>query len=234
VPRRLMPLILGIHSGDRPPPGRSLAELEHSGVLHRGLLDPMVIAMVEVMTNPMLVVTIEVTTGNNPRLSTVWSTPRRAVVGQTCDRSRFDLLQVEPELLPFHLAQLTGLAPRPRPPFSGTIDLPAATLELAADLIGVEPDLAEASLIAAGTPAAWIDRLLIVLAHQSARWTVESVWLGRSGNRSEARLAALDGGSAGYWRIATRAGGRVAVTASDFDDLIQRLAALLPPSNAVT
>lgn len=234
VPRRLMPVILGFHSGDHTAPKRSLNELEGTGVLRGGLLDPMVTTMVEVMTNPLLVVTVEVAGGRSPRLSTIWSTPHRAVVGQTSDRSRFDLVQIEPELLPFHLAQLTGLAPRPLPPFSGEVTLPSAALDLAEDLISSDPDLAEANLMSAGTPAEWIDRLLIALAHRRTMWTVESVWLGRTTGRSEARLAVLDAGPAGYWRLHKQGDGRVTVTASDFDDIMRRFSALLPPANAVT
>lgn len=228
-----MPVILGVHTGDRPASQRSLAELEGAGVLHGGLLDAMVTTMVEVMTNPLLVVTVEVAGGRSPRLSTIWSTPHRAVVGQTADRSRFDLVQIEPELLPFHVAQLTDLAPRPLPPFSGEVVLQATALDLAEDLIASDPDLAEANLVSAGTPVEWVDRLLIALAHRKAMWAVESVWLGRATGRSEARLAVLDAGPAGYWRLTKSDDGRVTVSASDFDDIMRRFSALLPPSSAI-
>ena len=58
-----------------------------------GSLDPLVAGLVDVMTNPSLVVTTEVRlssadTKSSPRLSTFWRSGPRAVIGQTDSRRR--------------------------------------------------------------------------------------------------------------------------------------------------
>jgi len=229
VPRRLMPTILAVYAGETPRPVKAVAELQDAGLMASEQLDPLVTTLVEVMTNPTLVVTVEVAGARSPRLATIWGTPQRAVVGMTDDRRRFDLVQIESNLLPFHLAQVTGLTPLPHPPFSGGCSLSAATLTLVEDLIAIDPMEAESTLAAAGVPEPWADRLLTALAHRRSLWTVESVWLGRGAGRRESRLSVLDAGPAGYWRMAGGEDGQpVTVTVSDFDDLIRRFSALLP------
>lgn len=233
VPRRLMPVILAVHAGENPKANDSVTELRHAGLMASERLDPLVTTLVDVMTNPSLVVTVEVAGARSPRLATIWGTPRRAVVGMTDDRRRFDLVQIEPNLLPFHLAQATGLSPRPHPPFSGGFSLPATALNVAEDLIAQDPEEAEETLAAAGVPEPWADRLLTALSHRVSLWTVESVWLGRGAGRSQSRLSVLDAGPAGYWRLAPDGDDtRVSVTVSDFDDIIRRFSALLPMSGS--
>lgn len=229
VPRRLMPAILAVHTGERPGPDAAITELRKDGLMASRRLDPLLTTLIEVMTNPALVMTIEVARSRGLRLATIWGTRRRAVIGMTDDRDRFDLLQIEPGLLPFHLAQTTGLVPQPRPPFAGSCSLPAAVLNLAEDLIIAQPERAEAALTGAGVPTEWADRILIALTHRRSMWTVESVWLGTGNGRSQTRLSVLDAGPAGYWLINDDGhGDRVQVAVSDFEDLMRRFAALLP------
>jgi hypothetical protein len=200
-------------------------------LIQTGRLDPLVTTLLEVMTNPSLVVTVETVGVARPRLATIWGSPRRAVVGMTSDRHRFDLLQIEPELLPFHLAQTTNLIPRPHPPFSGGCLVPSTALARVERVIATDPEEAQAQLAAVGVPLEWADRLLIALAHRRSMWTIEAVWLGRGARRSESRLSVLDAGPAGYWRLAGDGDdGTIAITVSNFDDLLRRFSALLPHS----
>lgn len=194
-------------------------------------LDPLVTTLLEVMTNPELVVTIDVAGARSPRLATVWGSPRRAVLGMTDDRRQFELVQIEPALLPFHLAQTTGLRPRPHPPFSGGFSLPTGALARAEELIGADSCEAERELRSAGVPSPWADRLLIALANRRSMWTVEAVWLGTKAAADIASLSVLDAGPAGYWRLESGSEhAEITVAISDFDDLLRRFSALLPPS----
>lgn len=228
VPRRLMPALLALHAGERSGNQEVVAELRADGLMRAERLDPLLTTLIGVMTNPALVVTVEVSGAHHPRLATIWGTPRRAVIGMTDDNRRFDLIQIEPGLLPFHLAQATGLAPRPLPPFSGGFWLPAPSLDSAEDLIATDPAGAEEALQRAGVPSIWADRLLIALAHRRSLWTVDSVWLGAR-ERSEARLSVLDAGPAGYWRLSGNSSGEgVNVEVSSFDEIMHRFADLLP------
>jgi hypothetical protein len=194
-------------------------------------LDPLVTTLVEVMTNPTLVITVEVAGAQQPRLATIWGTPRRAVVGMTSDRRRFDLQQIEPNLLPFHLAQTTGLTPRSRPRFKGGYSIRAAELSAAEHLAATDPAAAERRLTGSGVPVLWAKRIVTALTHRRALWTIESVWLGSNPGRNQSRLSVLDAGQAGYWRlVGDDAKHRVMVTVTDFDEVMQRFAALLPGS----
>jgi hypothetical protein len=232
VPRRLMPVLLALHAGERSGSQEVVAGLHADGLMRAERLDPLLTTLIGVMTNPALVVTVEVAGTRHPRLATIWGTPRRAVIGMTDDSRRFDLIQIEPSLLPFHLAQATGVAPRPLPPFSGAFWLPARAMDSAEDLITTDPAGAEEALQRAGVPTIWTDRLLIALAHRRSLWTVESVWLGAR-KRNEARLSVLDAGPAGYWRLSgTGSGDSVNVEVSSFDEIMHRFADLLPGASS--
>jgi hypothetical protein len=226
-----MPVILAVHAGERPRAAEAVATLRTGGLMASERLDPLVTTLVGIMTNPTLVVTVEVAGARSPKLATIWGTPSRAVIGMTDDGQRFDLVQIEPSLLPFHLAQTTGLTPSPHPPFTGGCSMPADTLALAEDLAASDPRQAEQALVECGVPAPWADRLLIALAHRRCIWTATSVWLGGKPGRSESRLSVLDAGPAGYWLLTGGDEGQtVVVSITDFDDLMRRFAALLPGS----
>lgn len=229
VPRHLMPVLLALHAGERAGSAEAVAALRADGLMRAERLDPLLTTLIGVMTDPALVVTVEVNGAPTPRLATIWGTPRRAVIGMTDDSRRFDLIQVEPGLLPFHLAQTTGLAPSPQPPFSGGFWLPASALNSAESLIRTDPTAAETALHRAGVPTVWADRLLIALAHRRALWTVESVWLGTRRRRSGARLSVLDAGPAGHWRLSgSSSGDSINLVVSGFDDIMRRFSDLLP------
>ncbi len=229
IPRRLMPSLLAVHAG-RQPHDAAITELREGGVMTARKLDPLVKALVAVITNPALVVTVEVDDfgrDNRPELATIWRNDDTAVVGRGDGRGQFQLIQIEPHLLPFHLAQAVRMVPRPQPTFSGSFTVPAGTLATVESMIATDPSRAEQELAAAGVATVWVDRFLATLIMRRSMWAVESIWLGDRRRRVEARLSVLDGGFAGYWRLSHN-NGRVTVAPNNFDDLMRRLAALLP------
>jgi hypothetical protein len=228
VPRRLMPSILAIHAGKSPQPSSTVAELRAAGIMTTERLDPLVTTLVDVMTNPTLVITVELAKTAEPRLATFWGTPHRAVLGFTDDRHRFELIQVEPTLLPFHLAQTTEISPRPALPLAGTFSISAATLHKAETAAAKNPGTTKAALRTARIPQEWASRFANALTLRRSLFTVESVWLGRGSTRAECQLSVLDAGLAGYWRLAPTEDGLIVVSTSSFDDLMRRFAALLP------
>lgn len=229
VSRRLMPVILQVHAGEIERSAADTLELESCGVMEGDRLDPLVTALLEVMTEPTLVVTVESSGGRGLHLITIWATAVKAVVGTSSDRHHFELMQIEPGLLPFHLAQAVALRPRFRLSFAGGVSLPVAALRSAERLIDDHPREAAAELRSVGVAPVWADRLVTALAYRRALWTVESVWLGRSPHRRESKLTVLDGGDGGYWRMADHPGtGNVSLTVCDFDELLDLLFWLLP------
>lgn len=227
VPKRLMPAILTLHAGEKVRSAETVAELEAGGLLLRNELDPLVVTLVTVMTNPTMVVTVESTRTHSSRLATIWGYSGCAVLGTTVDQHQFDLLQIEPNLLPFHLAQVTELTPRSQPPFTGSVTVPRATLRLVEDTIAQDQQAAEQELRAAGLVDPWPDWLLIALAHRRALWTIEVIWFDGATRRVE-RMTVLDAGAAGYWTVGENPGrDTVTLCVRDFDHVLRRCSALL-------
>ena len=223
-----MPAILALHAGEQSHSAATIAELESVDILVDGELDPLVATLMTVMTGPRMVVAVEAAGVRAQRMATIWESGRRAVLGTTADRDQFDLLQIEPELLPFHLAQVTDLTPRPQPPFKGAITVPKATLHRVEDVIARDQRAAERELRAAGLVYPWSDWLLIALAHRRALWTIEAIWLAGRTKRAE-QMTVLDAGSVGYWTVKeSSCRDTVTLRVSDFDQVLRRCSALLP------
>jgi hypothetical protein len=229
IPRRLMPSLLALHAGKQPA-GNAVTELRLGGVLAATRLDPLVGSLVDAITNPTLVVTVDIDAFDplaKPELATIWRSGDTAVLGQSDQRGRFELIHIDPPLLPFHLAQIVRLTPRSQPDFSGSFAVPAPTLAAVETIVDTNPVRAERELAAAGVGAAWVDRFLAALVMRRSMWVVESIWLGDRRRRTEARLSVLDGGFTGYWRL-SHEDGRVRVAPNRFEDMMRRFAALLP------
>lgn len=229
VPRRLMPSLLAVHAG-RLPESATLTELRAGGIMTATRLDPLVRSLVSVITNPTLVVTVEVDDpdpGRPPQPATLWRSGNAAVGGRADRRGCFELIHIDPFLLPFHLAQVVRLVPESHPTYTGSLRVPLTTLRLVESIAATDPTRAERELATAGVGAPWIDRVLATLIMRRSVWAVESIWIGDRRHREEARLTVLDGGFAGYWRL-NHHNGYVIVAPTDFDDLMRRFAALLP------
>jgi hypothetical protein len=229
IPRRLMPSLLAVYTG-REPAETALLELRQGGVITATKLDPLVRTLVGVITDPALVVTAEIDDlirAAKPRLATIWSNQHAAVVGSVAREGWFELIQIEPPLLPFHLAQVVRLSPRSHPSFSGAFTVTVRTLTAVESIVATDPIRAERELSAAGVGPPWVDRFLAALIMRRSMWAVESVWLGDRRHRREARLSVLDGGFTGYWRL-SQVDDEVQVTPCGFEDLLARVAALLP------
>jgi len=228
IPRRLVSPLLAVHAGTAPS-AAELRDLRAGGLVGAAGLHPLVRSLVEVMTDPSLVVTVEtkLSRSSPPLLATFWRHADVAVVGSRSGRRNFDLARIDPHLLPFHIAQFVGLVPRPQPRFDDSVQILESALAQAEQHVATDPVAADAALAAAGVPPVWIDRLLAALTLRRSTWVVESLWLG-GGGRDESRLCVLDSGFAGYWRMGNTGQGRITVSPTGFDDVLERIAALLP------
>ena len=229
VPRRLMPAILAIYAGGGNGAESVSSELETDALVIQNRLDPLVTTLIDIMTSPDLVVTAEVSKADGEQLTTFWATATHAVVGATSDRSQFELIQIEPGLLPFHLAQATGATPRPPSRFTGGCLLPERALQSAETLIVSEPRRAAATLRAGGVPWIWADRVCEALARKRAVWTVDSVSLPQNARHSQPPLRVLDAGPGGYWRLRQRRSSEiVSMQVIDFETVLELLISMLP------
>ena len=227
LPRRLIPALMLLAAEGTPPPS-AVAELERCGVAPGGLLSPNATGLVAVMTDPDLVVSIEVTTRDATNRSTIWATAERAVWGRPVELDVYQLRSIDTVTVPLLLAQLTGVGKRPETPFTGSVTVAADALDAALDWQADDPETALAILASVGADPVWADRILIAHQHRRAQWTVSSVWIGQAGGHEVHEATVLDAGHAGYWRIASAEPGTVTYTVASLHEIMRVLRRCLP------
>jgi hypothetical protein len=215
-------------AADGAPPPSAVAELERCGVVTGGVVSPDAAAVVGVMTDPDLVVSIEVTTRDSVDRSTIWATAELAVWGRPVEQDVYQLRSIDTVTVPLLLAQLTGVGRRPETPFSGAVTIAADALEAALDWQTEDPETALAILVSSGADPVWADRILIANQHHRARWTVSSVWVEASGRHEVHEATVLDAGPAGYWRISRDGPGTVTYTVASVHETLRLLRRCLP------
>jgi|GEM_PF-6085763 len=228
IPRRLIPAVMLLAAGGTPPVAGAVDELERSGVMAHGVLDPAAADLVAVMTDPDLVVSVEVATRDGSQLSTVWATDDRAVWGRSVEVDIYQLRLIDALSVPLLLAQLTGVGRRPEAPFSGSVTIAAETLAAAVDWHTDDPETACGILVAAGVDSLWADRILIALHHQRATWTVSSVWSDGASGHEVHEVTVLDAGPAGYWRLTSPDSGDVTYTVTSLRETVRLLRRCVP------
>lgn len=224
VPRTLMPSLLAMRTGASPH-RTAITRLATGGLVSSGRLDPMVTDLLEVMTEPSLVASVEAETPDGHHLVTFWRQATRAVAGTTDAWNRFHISRVEVGLLPFALAQAVGLSPLHRPNFTGPITLPYSAFEAATDLAGSELSAAAQTLAAAGLDPGGADRLLAAMLLRRSRWSIESVSC--DVGRNHISLSVLDGGHAGLWRLKPARSTDIEVSPIGFEALLEMLATMI-------
>ncbi len=218
-----MPSLLAARAGadhDSPP------ELMGSGLFTSGRLDPLVASLLEVMTDPNLVISVETSDALGLRLTTFWRRGHRAVVGTTGTGPHFHIALVTADLLPFHLAQSVELTPQTYPRYDGQFTVPRLAMTTARRQAALEPAAAEAALVRAGVSSVWAERLVAAFLLQRSRWAMESVSLDLP--RTNSSLAILDSAHAGLWRIRAVDEDQLAISPIAFDKLLERIGALVP------
>ncbi|MDJ0664788.1 MAG: ESX secretion-associated protein EspG [Acidimicrobiia bacterium] len=223
VPRALMPSLLAAQVSPRQ---ASPPELSSSGLLASGRLDPLVASLLQVMTEPDLVLSVESQAAGELELITFWRRHTRAVAGTTGPGRRFLISLVSAELLPFDLAQAVSLAPCAQPQYRGKFTVPRQVLASARRSAATSAEAAGETMVAAGVSAEWADRLVAAFLLQRSRWAIESVSL--QSTRATSSLAVLDAGHAGFWRLHPIGGDEIEVTPVGFDRLLDLISALIP------
>jgi hypothetical protein len=229
VPRRLVPLVmlLGTQSpvGTDPASLRDLVELERAGIAPDRKLHPLAARMLDVVTGPHRVITVETTTATS-EIATIWIRGRSAVLGRPAGPDLFRLGPIEVGLLAFHLAQLVRISPRAEPPFSGSVTVPARLLDDLSDRWD-HPE-AVGALISDGTDPEWAEHLAAAHRDRIARWRVASLWVEPDGSAGDDEIIVLDAGSSGYWQILQDADvmGQITFVTRRFVDLMELLEAM--------
>ena len=117
IDRSYVPLLLQLKSagavGSDESSESALSQLEAGEVLRDGQLHPMADAILDLVAEPALVVSVERMRLGSVAASTIWAAPYGATIGTRVDGGVYELKLANTPLLPFHLFQLIHLRPLP-------------------------------------------------------------------------------------------------------------------------
>ncbi|MEM7275066.1 MAG: hypothetical protein AAF547_18430 [Actinomycetota bacterium] len=177
---------------------RVTAQLQDAGILSDGTIDPVAHHLLEVVNNASLIVTVELSYGDDQSEATVWATPRQAVLSSTLEDDHVDYQPVSVSSLPQTLAQMIVLQ---SPKFVGDVllEIDAGLLDRVRASVD-DADAAAAMLIEAGLADHQAALLVTLQADELRRWRIESRWSTEDGPES-AEMVGVDGGPSGQWLI---------------------------------
>ncbi len=224
-----MPSLLAWHTGTRGH-NQAVDELRVAGLITDGHLDPLLAIMVAAVADPTLVVSAELlpaTHWDRPTLATIWRSGNTAVVGYLVEDEVFELNQVQPSLLPAHIAQVVGLVPRPHPAFTGSVAIPRSLVPTVEDLIRISPRHVDTAWRDDDISGIWVDRLAAMTTLRRSLWTIASVSLGGPRTPDRSQLCVLDCGYAGYWSVNVMANSDVVLAPVGFDGLFDQVISLV-------
>jgi hypothetical protein len=229
LPRRLVPTVMLLGTHGTAAAGRlrlrDLVELERAGITTDRQLHPQAADMLDVVTAPNRVISIEVTNHEHTDISTIWIRRTTAVLGRPAGSDLFQLGPIEVGLLTFHLAQLVALSPHPDIPFAGSATVPAEVLDELDDVWTEDPAHAASRLIAEGVDPQWAERLTVVHSQRRRRWRINTLWITDDGTPGDGEIIVLDAGSAGLWQVLPDAEGlgQITLATRRFVDVLEVL-----------
>jgi hypothetical protein len=203
-------------------------ELIAAGIVDGGELHPVARQILSPVASPEVVVSVEISGSTFIEIATIWRRGPRATVGSSRDRATFDLHPVEPGLLAFHLAALTGVRIR-KTVNQGPLAVDRSALAAAVPLADADRDAAKTILRTSGV--AEEDAALILDLHGPPlrRWRISTLWSEPDGFVGDRALEMIDAGTLGYWEItAVPEDGRVEFTQRSPDSALRLLAKTLP------
>jgi hypothetical protein len=176
----------------------AIEKLEAAGIMTGGVIDPVAQQLLEVVNQASLIVTIRLTYGEDASTSTIWATPRMAVMSSTLGEGHVDYQPVSVSQLPQTLAQLIVLQ---SPRFVGDVllELDASLLEQVTET-REDVEAAAQLLTDAGLDSDQAILLVDLQRSDTRRWRITSQWSTEDGPL-EAEMVGVDGGASGQWLI---------------------------------
>lgn len=208
-----------------------VTQLRAAGIIVGDELDPLAADLLRVANQASLIVNVELRYGADASSSTVWATPRQAVVSSSLDPAFAEFRPVDVMQLPYVLSELMVARP---PQGVGEAPISVATQAVAeAEAVLDDPDRAAQILVDAGLSSEQAQRVLDFQDAYVRRWRVNSTWSTDDGQESS-ELRGIDGGENGQWLVAmtgTREDrGQLTFTPQGHGDVMRALRSILPRS----
>ncbi len=208
-----------------------VTQLRDAGIIVGDDLDPLAADLLRVANQASLIINVELRYGPDASSSTVWATPRQAVVSSSLDPAFADFRPVDVMQLPYVLSEL--MVSRP-PSQVAEAPISVATQAVAeAEAVLEEPDRAAQILVDAGLSAEQARRVLNFQNADVRRWRVNSTWSTDDGQESS-ELRGIDAGENGQWLVAMTGSredrGQLTFTPQGHGDVMRALRSILPRS----
>ncbi len=198
IPREILPEAIRQASREGLASPLATVRMETGGIITDGRLDPIVAALLNVVAEASLMLTIEVELEGDVSETTIWATPARAVITSSLDPELVDVSPVRLPRLPETLTDVIMLRPPDAVAAHGvTVDAGAYRR---AEEARHRPDAARAALTEAGLGDDDVDLLLAIQAPSTRRWHVGSTWATEAGQET-AQITGFDAGARGQWLL---------------------------------
>jgi hypothetical protein len=230
IDREYMPLLLQLKATQATRVDDStqeaIAALEAADVLRRGRLHPMADAILGLVADPGLVISVERLRAGTVATATIWATPGAAAVGTRVDGGLYELRLANPALLPFHLFQMVHLQPRPEDSCF-VHELPAEVM-FAAEAAIHDGDIGRAAQLISGAAVRSPEDVVAILTGRVASWRVHSIWSTANGPVTAAAYG-MDCGRLGNVLVdVDPAGPSLRLRSAGFAEVTDALRATLP------
>ncbi len=194
-------------------------------------LDPMAEELLTVCSQASLIIKVNLSYAAESSTSTVWATPRQAVVSSSIDPHYAEFRPVDVAQLPLVLGDLMVLR---RPRFVGQSPVSVGTKAVAeAETQLGDADKALGTLVEAGLSPEQAQLIIDFQGANVRRWRVSSSWSTDEGTEAS-ELRGLDAGPSGQWLVAMTGNrdepGQMTFTPQGSGDVVRALRSVLPRS----
>ncbi len=233
-------LSLSLSVGDSKSAGADKVRADNSELVNRlraarvivdDQLDPMAEELLSVCSQASLIIKVNLSYATESSTSTVWATPRQAVVSSSIDPHYAEFRPVDVAQLPLVLGDLMVLR---RPKYVGQSPVSVGTKAVAeAETQLGDAGKATSVLEDAGLSAEQAQLIIDFQGADVRRWRVSSSWSTDDGTETS-ELRGLDAGASGQWLVAMTGNrdepGQMTFTPQGSGDVVRALRSVLPRS----
>jgi hypothetical protein len=206
-----------------------VGQLRAAGVIIDDELDPQAAELLGVANQASLIISVELRYGADTSTSTVWATPRQAIVSSSIDPAYSVFRPVDVLQLPHVLSELMVARP---PSHVGEAPISVATQAVAeAEAVLDLPEQAAKILIDAGLSEEQARKVIDFQNADVRRWRINSTWSTEAGQDSS-ELRGIDAGANGQWLVAMTGSrgdrGQLTFTPQGHGDIMRAIRSVMP------